>query len=187
MRRPRGDVVGRRATAMGVALVAAALVVSTGASGSSLVKGRTTGSGQLTAGGWGASSSPASFTWNLIGGSQYATVSNTGAVALSDITYSVTISSGIGLTTFTLAVCPVAWSGGLCGGGAGTAIGGNFGIGSTTNVTSSVVPAVGGNVYLKATPSGVPVVSITMTLSLAVTGSNTPASTQLRAAVTTDQ
>jgi hypothetical protein len=172
---------------MGSALVATMLAVSTGASGSSLVKGKTTGTEQLTSSAFGASAGPTSFTWNLIGGSQTSTVSNTGTVALSAITYTVTVSSGIGLTTFTLAVCTVAWSGGLCGGGAGTAIGGTYAIGSTTHVNSSVVPPVGGDVYLKATASGVTVTSITMSLSLAVTGSSTPASTQVRAAVTTNQ
>jgi hypothetical protein len=187
MRRPRGDVVRRRATVVGFVLVAAVLVISTGASGSSLIKGQTTGSEQLTAGGWGASASPTSLTWNLLGGSQFSTVSNTGTVALAHITYTVTISAGLGVTTFTLAACTVAWSGGLCSGGAGSAIGGSYAINSTTNVTSSVVPPVSGNVYLKATASGVTVTSISMTLGLAVTGSSTPASTQLRSAVTTNQ
>ena len=187
MRRPRGIIVGRRAAALGLVLLGAAVVVSGGASGSSLVHGKTTGSDGLTASSWGASASPTSFTWNLLGGSQYATVADTGTVSLAAITYTVTVAAGPGLTTFSLAVCTVAWSGGLCSGGAGTPIGGTYAINSTTHVTSAVVPPVGGDVYLQATASGITVTSITMSLSLAVTGSSTPASDQLRPAVTTSQ
>ena len=168
-------------------LLSAVLVVAAGASGSSLVQGQTRGSEGVTASSWGASSSPMSFTWDLVGGSQYATVSNTGTVALGAVTYTVTVSAGLGLTTFTLAVCTVAWSGGLCSGGTGTAIGGPYSINSSTPATSAVVPPVGGDVYLEATASGVTVTSITMTLTLAVTGSSTPSSDQVRAASTTDR
>jgi hypothetical protein len=187
MGRVPGRLGRRTAVAMAAAVFLAALLAPSGAGGSAFVKGAASGTEQLTSAGWGASSSPTSFTWNLLGGSQTATVSNTGTATLSAISYTVTVSAGIGLTTFTLAVCTVAWSGGLCSGGAGTAIGGTYAINSTTHVTSSVVPPMGGHVYLQATASGVTITSITMTLSLAVTGSSTPASSQLRAAVTTNQ
>ncbi|HXX90668.1 MAG TPA: hypothetical protein VEI83_10645 [Acidimicrobiales bacterium] len=177
----------RRRAAVGSLAALLVLAVPLSAAGSTVVKGAAAGTEDVTGAAWGVSSSPTSFTWDLIGGSQTATVANDGTVALTQISYTVMVSAGLGLTTFSLAVCSVAWSGGLCSGGAGTAIGGTYGINSVTTVASSVVPPVGGHVYLKATASGITVTSITMTLSLAVTGSNTPASTQLRSAVTTNQ
>jgi hypothetical protein len=109
-------------------------------------------------------------------------VANTGTIALTAISYKVTISNPVsGLPTFTLFVCPVAWSGGLCSGGTGTQIGTTYAKNSTITVSSAVVPAIGGHVYLQATSSGV-TSSVTMTL-----GTSISSATQLRAAIKTNQ
>ena len=170
-----------------LAIVASVLALADAAAGSPTINGRTSGAEGLTSAAWGASASPMSFTWNLVGGSHTATVANTGTVALAAITYTVTVSTGTGVTTFTLAACSVPWSLGLCNGGAGTAVGGTYAIGSSTHASSTVVPPVGGDVYLQATSAGLVLSSITMTLSLAVTGSSTAASDQARPALTTSQ
>src|SRR5271169_702974 len=99
MRRARGGLGARKALAGAAGVFLLVLVVPCAAEGSSLVKAKVAGTEHLTGAAWGASSSPTSFTWNLIGGSQTSTVSNTGTVALTAITYTVTVSAGIGLTT----------------------------------------------------------------------------------------
>ena len=173
----RGVVGGRTAVAVAAAVFLAALfVVRPGASGSCLVKGAASGTEQLTAAGWGASSSPTSFTWNLIGGSQTATVANNGTVALTAITYTVTISAGHRAHDL--------HPGGVHGGVVRRPVQRRRRHRHRRHLRHQLddprrprrwCPPVGGNVYLKATASGITITSITMTLSLAVTGSSTPA------------
>src|SRR6516164_8613291 len=76
-------------------------------------RGLGSGAETVTSGTWGASTTPTSLTWTTgQGGRKLSTESNTGTLTLSALTYKVTISSGAGTTTFTLAACPVAWNGG---------------------------------------------------------------------------
>ena len=96
-------------------------------------------------------------------------MSDTGSVALTALTYKVVMSNGLSLATFTLAACTTPWVGGLCDGGAGTAIGGSYRVGTTTTISSSVVPPLGGSIYLQGTASSLSVTAITMTLTVSVT------------------
>lgn len=151
------------------------------AAGASPDKGTGTGTEAVTSGTWLArvSASVLTFTTNT---AQTSTVTNTGAIALIAISYKVTISNPVsGSPTFTLYVCTVAWSGGKCSGGSGTQVGGTFAKNTVTTVSSAVVPAVGGEVYLQATPTGV-TSSVSMTLATLISSP-----TQLRAAIKTNQ
>jgi len=98
------------------------------------------------------------------------------------ISYKVTVSTPArGSPTFTLFACTVAWSGGTCSGGAGTQVGTTFATNSSATVSSTVVPAVAGHVYLQIEPTGV-------TSSTVVTlGTSISSATQLRAPVDTNQ
>ena len=119
------------------------------------------------------------FTTNT---AQTSTVTNTGTIALVGISYKVIISNPTsGSPTFTLFACAVAWSAGKCSGGSGTQVGGTFAKNSTTTVASVVVPAVGGSVFLQATPASVGS-SVSMTLSTSISSAS-----QLRASVATRQ
>jgi len=175
-----------RARAAAVTTAAALLSLLVAPVGAVAAPNRGVGSGAETvsSGTWGASASPATPTWTTgQGGRKLSTETNTGTLALSALTYKVTISSGSGTTTFTLAACPVAWDGGgNCPGGGSTTIGGTYTIGSTTTVSSTDVPNVGGALYLKATASNNVTSAITMTLQLSVTSPS-----QLRAPVVTNQ
>jgi hypothetical protein len=146
-----------------------------------VVKAKAAKTESVTGGKWLATVSPTTLTFTT-NTAQTSTVANTGTIALTAISYKVTISNPVtGTPTFTLFVCPVAWSGGTCSGGAGTQIGTTYAQNSTITVSSAVVPAIGGNVYLQATPVGV-TSSVSMTL-----GTSISSATQLRAAIRTNQ
>jgi hypothetical protein len=120
-----------------------------------------------------------SFTTNSF---QTSAIANTGTVGLSAISYKVTVSNPTsGTPTFKVFACSVAWVSNLCSGGAGTQAGGTLAKNSSTTVTSTVVPAVGGSVYLQIEPASV-TSSTTVTLGTSITSP-----TQLRAAVKTNQ
>jgi len=135
----------------------------------------------VASGSWTATAATTSmtFTGNT---DQTSTITNTGTVALSAISYKVTISTpSSGSPTFKVYACAVAWATNLCSGGAGTQAGGSLAKGSTTTVSSTVVPPIGGKVYLQVEPAGV-TSSTTVTLGTSITSP-----TQLRAAVKTNQ
>ncbi|HEY4948664.1 MAG TPA: hypothetical protein VII19_12255 [Acidimicrobiales bacterium] len=169
----------RRTAAMAAVLLCAALVapVRAGAAGS---RGTVLGSESVSGGTWAATAGPTSmtFTTNTY---QTSTVTNTGTVALSAISYKVTIANpASGSPTFKVFACAVAWVSNLCSGGTGTQAGGTLTKNTITTVTSTVVPAVGGKVHLQVEPSGVSA-SVTVTLGTSITSP-----TQLRAAVKTN-
>jgi hypothetical protein len=135
----------------------------------------------VTSGMWAATLSTTSmtFTTNV---DQTSTVTNTGTIVLAGISYTVTVSKpATGSPTFRLFVCTVTWSGGTCSGGAGTQVGGTLRKNSTTTVSSTVVPAISGHVYLQVEPAGV-ASSTSITL-----GTSISSATQLRASVKTNQ
>ncbi len=135
----------------------------------------------VTSGKWAATLSTTSMTFTSTT-SQTSTVTNGGTIALVAISYKVTVSTPTsGSPTFTLFVCTVAWSGGTCSGGTGTQVGGTFAINSSTTVSSTVVPAVSGHVYLQVEPTGV------TSSTLVTMGTSISSATQLRAPVKTNQ
>ncbi len=171
--------VGR--TVVSAVLVFAALALPSSAGAAGKAAASVVGSESVTSGTWGATVSPATLTFTT-NTAQTATVTNTGTLALVGIGYTVTISKPTGGSpTFTLYACAVAWSGGKCSGGTGTKVGTSYSKNTSTPVTSTVVPAVGGSVYLQATPTGVSS-SVSMTLATTVTSAS-----QLRARVVTNQ
>jgi hypothetical protein len=183
----RGPMVGSVTRPWTVAVATVALlttVLMPGEAGALPNRGATHGPETVTTGTWGAAASPSTLTWAVAGSRrQTTTVTNTGTVALTQLTYKVTMSSGIGTATFRLAACANVWTaGGACPGGGATAIGGTYAIGSITTVMSPFVPAVGGNFYLKATASRAVTATITMTLQISVTSN-----TQLRARIVSNQ
>lgn len=176
---------GRRArtTAATAAVVLLSIFLAPSNAWATPHRATTGGNETATTGKWGAAASPTAMTWGLsLGQRQTTTVNNAGTVAIKAITYKVVVSNALAITSFTLAACASPWVGGLCNGGAGTAIGGTFGVGSTTTVTSTFVPPIGGSIYLQATESFLAATSITMTLTLSVTGQ-----TQTRTPVVTGQ
>jgi len=172
------------AAAFSAAVLVASLLLTTAAwaaASRGTVAGQQTFTGTRT---WGASPTPNSVSWSLTSAlHQKMTVANSGNLPLTAMTYKVVVSNALlAGSTYTLAVCTVAWSANnLCNGGAGTAIGTTYGVGTTTNVSSSVVPPVGGSVYLMATASGTGLFTITMTVTVSVSA------TQTRAPVVTQQ
>jgi len=178
---PRGTRTAHRTAAPAAVLCLAVLADPTAAGGAGVEKAQATGVETLTSGKWAATLSTTSmtFTTNTY---QTSTVTNTGTIALVGISYKVTVSNPVsGTPSFKLFVCTVAWSGGLCSGGTGTAVGGTFFKNSTTTVSSTVVPAIAGHVYLQVEPA-------TVTPSTTVTlGTSIKSSTQLRAAIKTNQ
>ncbi len=145
------------------------------------IGGRSTGAEAVTVGTWGATASVTSMSFST-NTAQTSTVTNTGSIALTAQSYSVTISKPIIFApTFTVFQCAVAWVSGSCSGGPGTQIGGTLASGTTTTVTSSTSLAPGGIVYLEVVPAGVLFFTTTVTLSPQVTS---PA--QLRAPVKTN-
>lgn len=140
-----------------VAALLAALLVAPAAAEGGVLKGTAKPTESVTSGSWGASVSPTSLTWTA-NSSQTATVTNTGTVAMVQLTYQITVTFDATKDTpvLTLAVCTSPWSGGKCNGGAGTAIpaNGSYDVNGTTTETSSVVPPLSGSVYLQATSSG---------------------------------
>jgi len=162
-----------------LSFVALAPVARAGAS--SLVKASAAGSESVTSGKWAATASTTAFTFTT-NTDQTSTVTNTGTIALSAISYKVTVSNPTtGSPTFTLWVCTVAWAANKCSGGAGTQVGTTFAKNSTTTVTSATVPALSGSVYLQFEPAAV-TSSTSVTLATLITSP-----TQLRAAVKTNQ
>jgi hypothetical protein len=114
---------------------------------------------------------------------QTSTVTNTGSIALTAESYSVTVTRPFFFApTFTIFQCPVAWVAGTCSGGTGTQIGGTLTAGTTTTITSSTPLAVGSADYLQVEPSGVFFFTTTVTLTTKVTSPS-----QLRAAVRVNQ
>ncbi len=172
---------GRIAVSTAIVLFGA-LALPAGATGAAgKANASVDGSESVTSGTWGAkaTASVLTFTTNV---AQTSTVANTGTVALSAVGYTVTISNpASGSPSFTIFACATAWSGGKCSGGTGTKVGTTYAKNTTTPVTSTVVPAVGGSVYLQATPSGV-TSSVSMTLVTTITSAG-----QLRAPVVTNQ
>ena len=139
--------------------------------------GEPTPASRVSSGKWAATLSATSLTFTT-NANQTSTVTNTGTIALVGISYKVTVSNpASGSPTFKLFVCAVAWSGGTCSGGPGTAVGGPFPKNSTTTVNSAMAPALAGAVFLQVEPASV-TSSTTVTL-----GTSIKSATQLRAAI----
>jgi hypothetical protein len=170
----------RRTAATAAVLLCIVLTLPAAAAAASN-KGTAQGGGSLTAGRWAATAATTSMTFTA-STNQASTITNTGTIALSAISYKVTISNPVsGSPTFKVYACGVAWVSNLCSGGAGTQAGGTLAKSSTTTVSSIVVPVVGGKVYLQVEPASV-TSSVTVTLGTSITS---PA--QLRAAIRTNQ
>ncbi len=181
MRIPSGHWTARRTVATATVLLLAAVVPAGAAAAGSVHHASAGGTEAVTSGVWAATAAPASLTFTD-DTPQTSMVTNTGTVSLTGIGYDVTVSNpASGTPSFDVYVCPVAWSGGTCSGGAGTPVGGTFVSGSSTSVSSGVVPALGGHVYLEAVPSSV-TSSVTVTL-----GTSIDPATQLRAPQVTNQ
>ena len=139
------------------------------------------GSESVTAGTWGTTESVSTMTFTGET-DQTSTVTNSGSIALSAESFSVTISRPtFFLSLFTIYECAVPWVGNECSGGAGTQLGGTLESNSTTVVTSTAALAVGSSLYLQVEPELV-FTSTTVTFSSEVTSP-----TQLRAAIKTNQ
>ncbi len=176
---------GRRAgtAAASAAAVMLSAFLAPASAGALAFRGQATATESVTTGTWGATATPTTLQWTL--GSNAAadsTVANTGTIAVSALSYQVTVSTGLGISHFKIAACAVAWVGTKCGGRAGTRIGTNYATGSTTTVTSPLVPPLGGDVYLLVTPTGTAVTTVTVTLAVSVAGT-----TQTRARAITNQ
>jgi hypothetical protein len=177
----RGTRTAHRTAALAAVLCLAVLADPTAAGGAGVDKATATGAETLTSAKWAATLSTTSMTFTT-NTNQTSTVTNTGTIALVGISYKVTVSNPVsGTPSFKLFVCTVAWSSGLCSGGAGTAIGGTFLQNSTTTVSSTTVPAIAGHVFLQVEPASV-TSSTTVTLGTSITSAS-----QLRAAVKTNQ
>lgn len=149
--------------------------------GAATNKSTATGSEAMASGTWAATAATTSMTFTT-NTDQTSTITNTGTIALSAISYKATISNpASGSPTFKVFACAVAWVSNLCSGGTGTQAGGTLSKNSTTTVSSTVVPAIGGHVYLQVEPASV-TSSVTVTLGTSITSS-----TQLRAALKTNQ
>jgi hypothetical protein len=174
---------GRATTAVVALLLAVLLLPSTQSSAAGLVKGTARGTASVTSGKWGATVSDTSLSFGLLAtATQDVTVTNVGTIALSGLSYTVTVSTPIlGSPTFTIFACTVAWVAEKCGGGAGTQVGTTFKKSTTTTVSSSVVPPLTGSVYLQVTPTAV-IFPVDVTLSTEVSSA-----TQLRAHLVTNQ
>ena len=169
-----------RAVATATALLLVGLAAPSGA-GAAANNGQATGTESVVSGTWSATAAAPSLTFTS-DVSQTSTITNTGTIALSAISYTVTISDPIsGSPTFRVFACPVAWVSGKCGGRRGTRAGGKLAKDSTTTVTSSVIPALGGSVYLQVEPTRV-ISPVTVTLAPTITSP-----IQLRAAVSSHQ
>ena len=143
--------------------------------------GKATGNESVTAGTWGATASVTTmtFTSNTF---QTSTVTNSGSIALSAQSYSVTVSNPVsGSPTIKVFQCAVAWVATKCSGTAGTQVGTTLAKNSTTTITSTTALAAAASVFLQVEPVGV-TSSTTVTISPRVTSP-----TQLRAAVKTSQ
>ncbi len=169
-----------RTVAAATVLLLVGITAPSGA-GAATNHGRASGNESVVSGTWAATAStPAmTFTTNT---NQTSTITNTGTIALSAISYKVTVSNPTsGSPTFKVFACAVAWVSSKCSGGKGTQAGGTLAKNSTTTVSSTVIPALGGSVYLQVQPTSV-TSSVTVTLAPTITSP-----TQLRAAVKTNQ
>ncbi len=175
-----GNTTGRTVATAAVLFVAG-LALPAGA-GAAAHRGTATGRESVTSATWTATASVTSMTFTT-NTDQTSAITNTGTMTLSAISYKVTVSKPAagGNPTFKVFACAVAWVANLCSGGAGTQAGGTLAKNTTTTVTSTVVPAVGGRVYLQVEPAGV-TSSTTVTVGTSI---SSPA--QLRAAVKTNQ
>ena len=170
-----------RTAALAAVLAVAMLSLPSEAGAAGTVKASAAKTESVTSGVWAATLSTTSMTFTA-NADQTSTVTNTGTLVLVGISYKVTVSNpATGSPTFELFVCTVAWSGGTCSGGAGTQVGGTFAKNSTATVSSTVVPAISGHVYLQVEPTGV-ASSTSLTL-----GTSISSATQLRAPVKTNQ
>lgn len=178
MRRLRGTA-GRT---VAIAAVLLCLVVTLpSAAGASSNRGTAMGSGSVVSGSWAATAATTSMVFTT-STDQTSTITNTGTIALSAISYKVTVSNpASGSPTFTVFACTVAWASNKCSGGAGTQAGGTLTKNSTTTVTSTILPAVAGHAYLQVEPA-----SVTSSTTVAL-GTSITSPTQLRAAVKTSQ
>lgn len=173
-----------RTTAATAAVVLLLTLLNPGAAGALTLHANVLGSETVTSGSWGAVAAPTTMTWTTGGGTnQTTTVTNTGNIALTGLTYEVTVSAGAGATSFTLQACTRQWNkGGHCPGHTETAIGGSYALSSVTTVNSSSVPAPAGAIYVEAIASGAVTTTVTMTLQISVTSI-----TEVRAPIVTDQ
>jgi hypothetical protein len=170
-----------RTVALAAVLLCVGLAIPVTAGAAASNKGIAKGSEALTSGTRAAVAATTSMTFTTTI-DQTSTITNTGTIALSAISYKVTVSNpASGSPTFKVFACVVAWVSNLCSGGAGTQAGGTLAKNSTTTVSSTIVPAVGGGVYLQVEPASV-TSSVTVTLGTSITSP-----TQLRAAVKTNQ
>lgn len=113
---------------------------------------------------------------------QTSAITDTGTIALMGMSYKVTASNpASGSPTFKIYACREAWVSNRCSGGSGIQAGGTLAKNTTTMVTSTVVPALAGRVYLQVEPAGV-TASTVLTLGTSITSP-----TQLRAAIKTNQ
>ncbi|MGH3579755.1 MAG: hypothetical protein ACRDU0_19660 [Mycobacterium sp.] len=166
---------------MAAVLVVLVVAVPGRAGAAAMVKASARGTEAVASGKWAATLSATSLTFTT-NTNKTSTVTNSGTIALAGISYKFTVSNpAFGSPTFRLFVCGVAWSGGTCSGGPGTAVGGIFSKNSTTTVSSAVVPALAGAVFLQVEPTSV-TSSTTVTL-----GTSIQSATQLRAPIQINQ
>jgi hypothetical protein len=173
-----------RTTAATAAVVLLLALLNPGTAGARTLLGGVQGSETVTSGSWGAVATPTAMTWTTGGGTNQTTiVTNTGSIALTGLTYKVTVSAGAGTTSFTLQTCARPWNnGGNCPGRTETSIGGSYALGSVTTVSSSSIPAPGGAIYVEASASGAVATTVTMTLQISVASI-----TQVRAPIVSNQ
>jgi len=151
------------------------------AAGAVGTRGVTTGGEAVTSGTWAATAATTTMTFTT-STDQTSTITNTGTIALSAISYKATISNpASGSPTFKVFACAVAWVSNLCSGAAGTQAGGTLAKNSTTTVSSTLVPPLSGHAYLQVEPASV-TSSVTVTLATQIVSP-----TQLRAASKTNQ
>ncbi len=168
----------RRTAASAAVLLLAFLAVPVHAGAATVFHGAAQGSEHVTSAVWSATASPSSLT--LYDSDATSTVTNTGTVALTGVSYQVTVSDTfLAFTSYQLEVCTAPWNGTTCP-GTETAVGGTFDLGTTTVVDSSVVPAVGASVYLLAVQNGFTLLPVTVTVQALVSSA-----TQLRPPVHT--
>jgi hypothetical protein len=170
----------RRTVALAAVLLCMALTLPSTA-GATSTRGIASGSEAVSTGTWAATAATTSMTFTT-NTDQTSTITNTGTIALSAISYKVTISNPTsGSPTFKVFACAVAWVSNDCSGGAGTQAGGTLAKNSTTTVSSTVVPPLSGHAYLQVEPASV-TSSVTVTLATEILSP-----TQLRAATKTNQ
>ena len=166
--------------ALAAVLLCMALTVPSTA-GATSTRGITGGNEAVSSGTWAATAATTAMTFTT-NTDQTSTVANTGTIALSAISYKVTISNPTsGSPTFKIFACAVAWVSNKCSGGAGTQAGGTLAKNSTTTVSSTVVPPLSGHAYLQVEPASI-TSTVTVTLATLILSPS-----QLRAAIKTNQ